>query len=192
MNGYIEADDGGQVTVVDDGMDRYLGSVFPKYNMSWRNEFSWKGFRLGFLFSGRIGGICYSATQANLDLYGVSKATADARLAGGVLINGREMIDAQKWYQAIGAQSGLPQYYIYDATNFRLQELTVGYTFPARWFRNMCRLTVSAVGNNLWMIWCKAPFDPEAVASTGNNYQGIDYFMMPSLRSMGFNIKLDF
>ena len=190
--GYIELDDSGQISIVDDGVDRYLGSVFPDYNLAWRNDFSWKGIRLGILFSGRIGGICYSATQANLDLYGASKATADARLAGGVLVNGREMVDAQKWYQAIGAQSGLPQYYIYDATNFRLQELSVGYTLPARWFRNVCRLTVSAVGHNLWMIWCKAPFDPEAVASTGNNYQGIDYFMMPSLRSMGFNIKLDF
>ena len=190
--GYIELDDSGQISIVDDGVDRYLGSVFPDYNLAWRNDFSWKSIRLGILFSGRIGGICYSATQANLDLYGASKATADARLAGGVLVNGREMVDAQKWYQAIGAQSGLPQYYIYDATNFRLQELSVGYTLPARWFRNVCRLTVSAVGHNLWMIWCKAPFDPEAVASTGNNYQGIDYFMMPSLRSMGFNIKLDF
>ena len=190
--GYIELDDSGQISIVDDGVDRYLGSVFPDYNLAWRNDFSWKGIRLGILFSGRIGGICYSATQANLDLYGASKATADARLAGGVLVNGREMVDAQKWYQAIGAQSGLPQYYIYDATNFRLQELSVGYTLPARWFRNVCRLTISAVGHNLWMIWCKAPFDPEAVASTGNNYQGIDYFMMPSLRSMGFNIKLDF
>ena len=190
--GYIELDDSGQISIVDDGVDRYLGSVFPDYNLAWRNDFSWKGIRLGILFSGRIGGICYSATQANLDLYGASKATADARLAGGVLVNGREMVDAQKWYQAIGAQSGLPQYYIYDATNFRLQELSVGYTLPARWFRNVCSLTVSAVGHNLWMIWCKAPFDPEAVASTGNNYQGIDYFMMPSLRSMGFNIKLDF
>ena len=190
--GYIELDDSGQISIVDDGVDRYLGSVFPDYNLAWRNDFSWKGIRLGILFSGRIGGICYSATQANLDLYGASKATADARLAGGVLVNGREMVDAQKWYQAIGAQSGLPQYYIYDATNFRLQELSVGYTLPARWFRNVCRLTISAVGHNLWMIWCKAPFDPETVASTGNNYQGIDYFMMPSLRSMGFNIKLDF
>ena len=190
--GYIELDDSGQISIVDDGVDRYLGSVFPDYNLAWRNDFSWKGIRLGILFSGRIGGICYSATQANLDLYGASKATADARFAGGVLVNGREMVDAQKWYQAIGAQSGLPQYYIYDATNFRLQELSVGYTLPARWFRNVCRLTISAVGHNLWMIWCKAPFDPEAVASTGNNYQGIDYFMMPSLRSMGFNIKLDF
>ena len=38
----------------------------------------------------------------------------------------------------------------------------------------------------------KAPFDPEAVASTGLNYQGIDYFMMPSLRSLGFNVKFQF
>ena len=45
------------------------------------------------------------------------------------------------------------------------------------------RMTVSFVGRNLWMIYCKAPFDPEAVASTGLNYQGIDYFMMPSMRS---------
>ncbi len=190
--GYIELDDSGQISIVDDGVDRYLGSVFPDYNLAWRNDFNWRGIHLGILFSGRIGGICYSATQANLDLYGASKATADARLAGGVLVNGREMIDAQKWYQAIGSQSGLPQYYTYDATNFRLQELSIGYTLPAKWFRNVCRLTISAVGHNLWMIWCKAPFDPEAVASTGNNYQGIDYFMMPSLRSMGFNIKLDF
>ena len=190
--GYIEVDDTGQISVVDDGVDRYLGSVFPDYNLAWRNDFSWRGIHLGILFSGRIGGICYSATQANLDLYGASKATADARLAGGVLVNGREMIDAQKWYQAIGAQSGLPQYYIYDATNFRLQELSVGYTLPSKWFRDVCSLTISAVGHNLWMIWCKAPFDPESIATTGNNYQGIDYFMMPSLRSMGFNIKLDF
>lgn len=53
-------------------------------------------------------------------------------------------------------------------------------------------MTLSLVGRNLWMIWCEAPFDPEAVASTGLNYQGIDYFMMPSTRNLGFNIKLDF
>ena len=153
---------------------------------------SWKGIHLGFLFSGRIGGVCYSATQANLDLYGVSEASADARDAGGVLVNGREWMDAQKWYQAIGSQSGLPLYYTYSATNFRLQELSIGYTLPRKLFRDKCSLTISAVGHNLWMIYCKAPFDPEAIASTGNNYQGIDYFMMPSLRSMGFNIKLDF
>ena len=191
--GFIEVDKSGNVAVKDDYMeDIYLGSVFPKYNLAWRNDFSWKGLNLGLLFTARIGGICYSATQANMDLYGVSEASAAARDAGGVLINGRETIDAQKWYQAIGAQSGLPQYYTYSATNFRLQELSLGYTLPAKWFRDRMRMTVSFVGRNLWMIYCKAPFDPEAVASTGLNYQGIDYFMMPSLRSLGFNVKFQF
>lgn len=190
--GYIEVDENGNITIDDIGTDIFLGSVFPKYNLAWRNDLSYKGIHLGFLFSGRIGGVCYSATQANLDLYGVSEASAAARDAGGVLVNGREWMDAQKWYQAIGSQSGLPLYYTYSATNFRLQELSIGYTLPRKWFRDKCALTISAVGHNLWMIYCKAPFDPEAIASTGNNYQGIDYFMMPSLRSMGFNIKLDF
>ena len=191
--GFIEVDKSGNVAVKDDYMeDIYLGSVFPKYNLAWRNDFSWKGVNLGVLFTGRIGGICYSATQANMDLYGVSEASAAARDAGGVIINGRQTVDAQKWYQAIGAQSGLPQYYTYSATNFRLQELSLGYTLPAKWFRDRMRMTVSFVGRNLWMIYCKAPFDPEAVASTGLNYQGIDYFMMPSLRSLGFNVKFQF
>ena len=191
-NGYVEVDKSGNLLLTDEGDDIYLGSVFPDHNLAWRNDFSWKGVNLGVLFTGRIGGVCYSATQANLDLYGVSEASAAARDAGGVWINGRELVDAQKWYQAIGSQSGLPQYYLYSATNFRLQELSLGYTLPSKWFRDKMRMTVSFVGRNLWMIYCKAPFDPEAVASTGLNYQGIDYFMMPSLRSLGFSVKFQF
>ena len=191
-NGYVEVDKSGNLLLTDEGDDIYLGSVFPDHTLAWRNDFSWKGLNLGVLFTGRIGGVCYSATQANLDLYGVSEASAAARDAGGVWINGRELVDAQKWYQAIGSQSGLPQYYLYSSTNFRLQELSLGYTLPAKWFRDKMRMTVSFVGRNLWMIYCKAPFDPESVASTGLNYQGIDYFMMPSLRSLGFSVKFQF
>lgn len=191
-DGYIEVDNSGGLMIEDEGSEIYLGSVFPKYNLAWRNDFRYKGLNLGILFTGRIGGVCYSATQANLDLFGVSERSAAARDAGGVLINGRETVDAQTWFQAIGSQSGLPQYYTYSATNFRLQELSLGYTLPRKWFRDKMGLTVSFVGRNLWMIYCKAPFDPESVASTGLNYQGIDYFMMPSLRSIGFNVKFEF
>lgn len=192
--GYIETDNNGNLLLTDDseGKELYLGSVFPDYNLAWRNDFHYKGINLGILFTARIGGICYSATQANLDLYGVSAASAAARDAGGVWINDRAMVDAQKWYQAIGSQSGLPQYYTYSATNIRLQELSLGYTLPRKWFRDKMGMTVSFVGRNLWMIYNKAPFDPEAVASTGMSYQGIDYFMMPSMRSLGFNVKFEF
>ena len=191
-NGYIQVDRNGNFVTTDVGEEIYLGSVLPDYNLAWRNDFSWKGAHLGLLFTGRIGGICYSATQANMDLFGVSETSAAARDAGGVLINGREMVDPQRWYAAIASQSGLPHYYTYSATNFRLQELSVGYTLPRRWFRDVCSIDISFVGRNLWMIYCKAPFDPEAIASTGNNYQGIDYFMVPSLRSLGFSLRVTF
>ena len=191
-NGYIQVDRNGNFVTTDVGEEIYLGSVLPDYNVAWRNDFAWKGAHLGILFTGRIGGICYSATQANMDLFGVSETSAAARDAGGVLINGREMVDPQRWYAAIASQSGLPHYYTYSATNFRLQELSVGYTLPRRWFRDVCSIDISFVGRNLWMIYCKAPFDPEAIASTGNNYQGIDYFMVPSLRSLGFSLRVTF
>ena len=187
---YVNAD--GNVAVNDKADDIYLGSVFPKANMAWRNDFQYGNWGLGFLLTARLGGVVYSATQAVLDSYGVSEATAAARDNGGVVINGNDMIDAQKWYTVGGADSGIPQYYTYSATNLRLQEASVSYTIPRKKLKNIMDITLSLVGRNLWMIYCKAPFDPESVATTGNYYQGIDYFMMPSLRSVGFNLKLKF
>ena len=187
---YVNAD--GNVAVNDKADDIYLGSVFPKANMAWRNDFQYGNWGLGFLLTARLGGVVYSATQAVLDSYGVSEATAAARDNGGVVINGNDMIDAQKWYTVVGADSGIPQYYTYSATNLRLQEASVSYTIPRKKLKNIMDITLSLVGRNLWMIYCKAPFDPESVATTGNYYQGIDYFVMPSLRSVGFNLKLKF
>lgn len=191
-NNKIYANADGNVAVNDKADDIYLGSVFPKANMAWRNDFQYGNWGLGFLLTARLGGVVYSATQAVLDSYGVSEATAAARDNGGVVINGNDMIDAQKWYTVVGADSGIPQYYTYSATNLRLQEASVSYTIPRKKLKNIMDITLSLVGRNLWMIYCKAPFDPESVATTGNYYQGIDYFMMPSLRSVGFNLKLKF
>lgn len=190
-DGDIEIDDAGNVAIEDNLPDMKLGSVFPKYNLSWRNNFGWKGINLSVLLTARIGGVAYSATQANLDLFGVSEASAAARDAGGVLVNGRSTVDAETWYSTIGAQAGLPQYYTYSATNVRLQELSIGYTIPRKWLR-VCDITVSFVGRNLALLYCKAPFDPESVASTENFYQGIDYFMMPAMRNIGFNVNIKF
>ena len=187
---YVNAD--GNVAVNDKADDIYLGSVFPKANMAWRNDFQYGNWGLGFLLTARLGGVVYSATQAVLDSYGVSEATAAARDNGGVVINGNDMIDAQKWYTVVGADSGIPQYYTYSATNLRLQEASVSYTIPRKKLKNIMDITLSLVGRNLWMIYCKAPFDPESVASTDNFYQGIDYFMMPSLRNIGFNLSFKF
>ena len=189
-NIYVDAD-GKVVGNTTNVKDIKLGSVFPKANLAWRNDFNYGNFNFGFMLSARLGGIVYSATQAYMDYYGVSEATAAARDFGGVVVNG-DLIDADNWYSVVAGQGGLPQYYTYSATNFRLQEVSIGYTIPKAKLWNIADVTVSLVGRNLWMIYCEAPFDPEAVATTGNYYQGIDNFMMPGTRNLGFNVRLKF
>lgn len=169
-----------------------LGSVLPKANMAWRNDFRLGNFNLGFMFSARLGGVVFSRTQAMLDYYGVSEATAIARDNGFVTLPGGDLIDPNEWYSTIASGDVIPQYYTYSATNVRLQEASLGYTFPRRMLKDLCEITLQLVGRNLWMIYNKAPFDPESIATTGNYYQGIDYFMMPNTRNFGFNVRIKF
>ena len=168
----------------------YRGSVLPKGNIGFANDFSWKGLNLGFLITARLGGIVMSQTQAYLDQYGVSKASALARANGGVLVNSGK-VDAEGYYSVVGGGNPIWSEYIYSATNARLQEAHVSYTLPKRLLKSV-QVTLGLTAHNLFMIYNKAPFDPESTASTGTYYQGFDYFMQPSLRSFGFNVNVKF
>lgn len=181
-----------QTVVADYTNYIYAGDTAPRHNMSWGNDLSWKGFNLNFLFTARLGGVVVSQTQAVMDYYGISQATADARDRSGALVNGK-LIPAKEFYQTIGGGTGVMSQYVYDATNVRLSELTFGYDFPVqKWCKWIKGLNVSFVGRNLWMLYKKAPFDPELTANTGTYNQGIDYFMQPSTRTLGFSVKVKF
>lgn len=196
-HGYIDVDYVNNTVYVDKNAGErkdgwiYAGNSQAKYTMGWRNFFSWKGLSLGFLINARVGGVCVSMTQALMDAYGTSKTSADARDAGGVIINGSLVPAAQKYYQIVGTGAG--SMYVYSATNVRLAELSLGYDVPITkvvpWIRG---LNVAFTGHNLLMFYCKAPFDPELTASTGTHFSGMDYFMLPSLRNLGFSVRLNF
>jgi len=169
-----------------------VGSAAPRYNISLRNSFAWKGIELGFMFDARVGGVVVSATQALMDQFGVSKQTADARDAGGVRVN-NGLLNAEQYYGvAAGGRTGLLAHYTYSATNVRLREMSISYDLPTAWFANKLKVNLSLTGHNLLMIYNRAPFDPELTANTGTYYQGFDYFMPPSQRSMGFGVKVNF
>lgn len=170
---------------------RKIGSVLPSGNLGWRNSLSWKGIHLSALLTARFGGQVVSVTQAIMDEYGVSKTSADARDAGGIRVN-KGVVAPEGYYAVVGGRDPITQQYMYDADNVRLQELSFGYTIPRKYLFNTVTATVSCVARNLWMIYNKAPYDPENTASTGTYFQGYDYFMQPSLRSVGFNVKLQF
>ena len=192
-NGNIEVDQNGSISMNTSSTPTKLGDLDADFNLGWTNHFTYKGIDLGVVLTARVGGLAYSATQGILDYYGVSESSATARDNGGVPIN-NGMVEAQKYYQTIGtAEGGYGRYYLYSATNVRLQELSLNYTLPKKWFKNVANVTLGLVGRNLWLIYCKAPFDPELSASTSSNYyMNVDYFMQPSLRNIGFNVKVQF
>lgn len=72
----IKRDGNGNVFVSQEGkieiesVDEFkLGSILPKTNMGWSNNFSYKGVNLGMTLTARFGGIALSGTQSVLDQY---------------------------------------------------------------------------------------------------------------------------
>ena len=181
---------------------KYAGNMNADYQLSWSNNFRYKNFNLYILINGRIGGKVISLTEAYLDRYGVSKRTGDARLKAEKLglytadgrhamyINdGRDLVSVEDYYTTIGNSDASS--YIYNGTNFRLREVSLGYTFRDLLGEGK-NLSLSVIGRNLFFIYKDAPVDPDISVSTANGLGGIDMFNVPSSRSFGVNLKLNF
>lgn len=200
-NAFVRNDDG-SIKVNNDGTPvsktgnkDLLGNSNPDYMLGWSNTITYKGFNLYFLIDARVGGDIMSLTQADLDSRGVTKATAEARDQKYVEYRGQRFDNVKGFYGTVGGRNGISEYYMYDATNIRLRELSVGYSVPQTFLAKtkvIKGLDVSLVGRNLFFIYKDAPFDPDATLSVGNNNQGVDVFGMPTTRNIGFNLKFTF
>jgi len=191
----LQKDANGNVVVDADGLpiinriSEKVGSTNPNYNFGFNNIFNYKNFSLNVLVTARLGGIVTSQTQAMLDTYGMSEKSAMVRDNGGVQIYDK-LISAENYY---GRTNGALALYAYSATNVRLAELSFGYSLPAKIFKNKIQsISLAITARNLWMIYNKAPNDPESTASTSTFYQGYDHFNPPSLRNIGFKLNVSF
>ena len=191
-----EGDHKGLPAVEGEGNTIKVGNANPRFIMGWNHTFSYKGFSLYFLLDWRYGGKILSQTQAEMDLYGVSQVTALARDRGYVTLEGQQIDNVKGFYKNIvGGRAGVTEYYMYDATNLRLREVSLNYTFPKKWMQKtkvLKDLQLAFVARNLCFLYKKAPFDPDLVLSTGNDNQGIEVFGMPTTRSLGFTLKCEF
>jgi outer membrane receptor protein involved in Fe transport len=169
-----------------------VGNSNPKWVAGWTNTFRFKNFDLVATIDGRFGGETVDMTQAYMDEYGTSESSAIARNNGGFNINGTQ-ISAQAYYSVAGGREGALAEYAYSATNVRLREASLGYTFPGKMFNNkISSLRVAFTGRNLFFFYLKAPYDPETSLATDNTLQGLDLFGQPSTRELGFNISARF
>ena len=174
-----------------DSNETYAGNVNANWQLGWGNTVTYKDLSLYFLFDGKIGGNTVGMTQSYLDSFGVTEATAAARDNGGVDIGNGKKMDAQTYYESIAGKDKAGSEYVYSQTNFRLRELSLGYTF-----RNLLgvskNLSVSLVGRNLFFLYKDSPHDPDMSMSSNNGFQGFDIFSLPATRSFGFNVKATF
>jgi TonB-linked SusC/RagA family outer membrane protein len=193
-----------------------LGNFNPKAILGLTNTFSYKSFNLRVLVDGRVGGIIMSGTEQNMSHTGLTEGTVAFREGnwnlGGVNKQGAPVnatINAQQFWQSVSGKrnSGIGELFAYDATNFRVREVALGYSLPVRnWFKsNVVKgVTISAVFRNLFWIYRgssmfdipgvgkrKMSYDPDVAGGNGNN-MGIDYGNYPSTRSAGFTLNVNF
>lgn len=189
--------------------NEYLGNMNAKHTLGWANTFNYKDFSFYFLIDGKVGGKVISFTEAYLDYFGTSQRTAEARdyaLANdlywtsddgavtkpGMYIPGtKQVVPVDQYYQTIGGGSPVGRNYVYDATNFRLREISLAYTFR-NLFGPSKNLTVSANARNLFFLYLDAPIDPDTSLSTQNALGNVDIFSMPTTRSFGISLKASF
>lgn len=190
-----EGDKAGLPQTIGDGNTEKVGNANPRFRLSWNNTFNWKGITLNCLVDGRFGGDVLSQTQADMDQFGVTRATGDARNQGYVELEGHKITNVKEFYKSIGGRAGVTEYYIYDATNVRIRELSLGYNLPQEWLQKtgvFKSIQISMIARNLCFLYNKAPFDPDLVLSTGNDNQAIDSYGMPTTRNYGFNLRFTF
>ncbi|WP_337966496.1 SusC/RagA family TonB-linked outer membrane protein [uncultured Flavobacterium sp.] len=206
MGKTILKDAQGRILLNSDGKIQNNGSGFvevgnsnPDFMLGFSNSFKLGPFFANVLLDGRFGGEVMSMTQAQNDYFGVSKATGDARNAGGVAINAVKpdgtvvtSMDAKDYYKTVGGRDGITGEYVYSATNVSVREVSIGYTFNPKKLPLFQTASISLIARNLFFIYKDAPFDPNIALSTGEGLQGVDIYGLPSTRSIGLNLNVTF
>ena len=199
-NGNIVVDATGKPLLITD-QAKYVGNFNPDWTGGLSNTFQYKNWSLYFLIDERKGGTIISGTQALMASTGTSAATEANRETGFVIPNSvtedggknTQAITAQDYWMQV-ASNNIGELFAYDATNIRLREASLTYTFPSAKLANafIKGAQLSLIGRNLFFFKNNAKgIDPETALGTGNN-QGIEYASLPSTRSFGLYLKFNF
>ena len=203
----VTADGLPQVTV---GQEVLLGNFNPDWLGGIYNELSYKNFNLSFLIDIRQGGIIGSFTNAILASDGALTKTLQGRdgslVFGQNIFSGLDVVNADGspnttqvtaeafWGQIGGRNSPAGEAFVEDASNIRMREIALGYSFPQSIIGKtpFKHAKISLVGRNLFFFSNSATVDPEVVTNTQTNADGFESFAPPATRSLGLNLKIGF
>ena len=204
------------------GEYKKLGDINPDLLGGLSNNFRYKNLNFRFLIEFQLGGEYYSESRLYQDLMGTSKNSLKGReewysthqglLYGDVkpgTVPKGYVEDAVKedgsvndtpvqpmmrmvntiWFQHIVTD------YIMDATNVRLRELSLGYTLPKKWMQDsfVKKVNLTLTAHNLFFFYnARKDYDPESGFNSGSIGNAFELNPMPSPRSLGFNLTVNF
>ncbi len=198
-----------------------IGDPNPNFILGINNTLSYKGLNFGVVIDYRDGGDIYSTTVERLLGRGVAADTEDREssivLPGflGDRTTGQPILDEngskipntiQVTTNDLFFQPGFGGYFInaadehsvYDGTNIRLREVSLGYDLPPSLLNGtpFGRASITLTGRNLWRYAPNIPhstnFDPEVNGFGATNTQGIEYAAAPQSKRYGVNLKFSF
>ena len=180
-----------------------LGQINPDFTMGLTSVIRWKGFSLSTTFDWREGGVIFSNTVGALRRNGLAAETAvNGRASfvdtGAVLADGSpntiEVTPQNYW--ASFANASIIEGNVFDATFIKWRELSLSYSFDSKFLEKtpFTALRLGVQGRNLAIFNTDVPhIDPEAgLFGANSNTQGIERGGVPTTRSLGFNVQVNF
>ncbi|MCF8272422.1 MAG: SusC/RagA family TonB-linked outer membrane protein [Flavobacteriaceae bacterium] len=193
---------GDGVPLAVQGERKILGKGVAPLTLGLSNTFRYKDLSLSFLIDGKFGGQMFSGTNSGAYGRGLHKATLDGR-ENGLVVSGIDKatgsaftttVDPENLSTYYGRISGIAEEFVEDADYIKLRQLSIGYTLPERYLKNifLSSVDISFIASNLFYLKRSIDnIDPESGYNVGNS-QGLEYFGVPSARSYGFNLNIKF
>ena len=167
-NAFVDRNGNGKI---DEG-DRYLyKSPFAPITMGFGTDLNYKNWDLNITTRANIGNYVYNNTQSRLDQFG--EITANS----GFLRN----IKANSNFQRHNDQSWLSDYYLENASFFKLDNITLGYTFP---HTDKMYIRLYGTVQNVLTITKYSGLDPEVYGGIDNNF-----YPRPQTYLLGLNVN---
>ena len=167
-NAFVDRNGNGKI---DEG-DRYLyKSPFAPVTMGFGTDLNYKNWDLNITTRANIGNYVYNNTQSRLDQF--AEITANS----GFLRN----IKANSNFQRHNDQSWLSDYYLENASFFKLDNITLGYTFP---HTDKMYIRLYGTVQNVLTITKYSGLDPEVYGGIDNNF-----YPRPQTYLLGLNVN---
>ena len=176
QNAFVDRDGDGMIT----DSDRYLTgkSPLPSFFYGLRLKYNYKNWDFGFNAHGSVGNWVFWNYHQN------NSTVANDWINYSHLYNYRKIVNRTGWTNTNMIAQSYSDYFLHDASFFKIDDVNIGYTFPKIFGSARLRLALSA--NNLLVITKYPGVDPEIGEG------GIDGSGTPRSRVYSLRVNLNF